>query len=281
MERPLLRDVGLRTAYRYYIARGESHRGTATKASPAAARVSTLRYGDQHTAYEIYLNRPTLRYAIEALITSGVSAAEISAEVGCAESVVETYEDVYFDVRDRLGNELYVLDALLAPMYTLGTSGKDYDFLWKALGYYCGSEVLRSFWTISEPTEDLSIKLRALLMARLQKQSLQASFSRAPAAHNTSEIIMDMNSVMAADSKARADNPDASNDSKNIVANELTDLIQSVGISLRPFTEADSDKLQSRDTVYGAKEQRAMQAVLPEEDDYERKQTVNDPSNSK
>lgn len=88
-----------------------------------------------------------LRLALEARLLAGSSDAEIAEAVGIDAEVVECYEKLFFNVREKLRNTDYIMTVVIgAAMYT-GLSERDFDLLWKLFGYLYGPKVLDAFIT--------------------------------------------------------------------------------------------------------------------------------------
>jgi hypothetical protein len=84
-------------------------------------------------AHAIYAGqRARQRSVLEAWILTGLPAERIAARCGLDEEVVQLYENVFFDIRDRLGDEGFithrVLDLWPPPAPTLDTVLKRFAF---------------------------------------------------------------------------------------------------------------------------------------------------------
>lgn len=98
---------------------------------------------DMFWAHSLWLDdkQPT-RWAIEACILAGENTAKIAERLGTSPSIIEAYEQVFFDVRDRLDEKLYIVNVVMADAVTRGVSERQYDLLWKLFGYHGGPHVL-------------------------------------------------------------------------------------------------------------------------------------------
>jgi hypothetical protein len=85
--------------------------------------------------------QPT-RWAVEARILAGETNEHIAQKLGTSPGVIDSYANVFFDVREKLQNTDYVLNVVLADAVTRGLQERHYDLLWKLLGYRGGSHVL-------------------------------------------------------------------------------------------------------------------------------------------
>jgi len=181
----LSNDAVLRSAYAFWNAFQKQDSNT-----PVLALMSLeARYPMVVSAYSIYSGMSLERYFIEALIMAGEDRRSISEEAGYSESVIRTYELLFFDVRDKLEQKLYVMGDVLGPMFAHGTSGNDYDHLWKAVGYFCGADILKAFWKLGRLDEDQRQGLETILRTRLLTQAATATFARKPTSFNSGEVI--------------------------------------------------------------------------------------------
>ena len=224
--------------YRYYRFREQDINNTRSLHAGMLSSLSVPRvFTDNHSAYNLYHANTELRFAVEALVMCDMPANAIAEKLGMSPSAVQTYEDCYFDVRSRLGNDLYITGALLGPLLSdKRVAGCPHDTLWKGIGYYFGAEVLQAFWSLNIPTEEIQDKLRDILLERSRRQALSAGFARTPGSYNASEIISDFLSIDKSKRDAVGSGGEGSGDE------ELDDLLDatlgSIGIQVRPLTAA-------------------------------------------
>jgi hypothetical protein len=107
-------------------------------------------YPDLYSAYLIHRrgddeDRHPLRFALEARLLSGQPEAEISDLLGISTSTVLIYERLFFNVKEKLRHNDYIMTCVLGPSVHAGLSDRDYDLLWKLYGYLYGPAVLDSF----------------------------------------------------------------------------------------------------------------------------------------
>lgn len=86
-------------------------------------------------------DNPT-RYAIEAYLLASETNQSIGFRMGCGEDVVDAYESLFFDVREKLRNHGYILNTVIGPAIHRGLSDRSYDVLWKLLGFMAGPHVV-------------------------------------------------------------------------------------------------------------------------------------------
>jgi len=99
-------------------------------------------------AYEIYdasdeCNEP--RWELEARLLASESFADIAQRLGVEAEVIETYERVFFDVIGRLDAPGVIIHTVIGKAVQMGLAERQYDCLWKLLGYRVGSSVLDAF----------------------------------------------------------------------------------------------------------------------------------------
>lgn len=96
-----------------------------------------------YCANEVF-SAPTeaMKHAIEACILSGQTDEQISDKIGMLPEAVEWYESMFFNVRDRLRNRLYIAKHVLGPAITLGMHDQLNGFTAKFFGYFAGPTVL-------------------------------------------------------------------------------------------------------------------------------------------
>jgi len=108
------------------------------------------RWPDIYQAYLIYTQsgndeRNPLRFAIEARLLASESSSRIGELSGIPAVVIELYERLFFNVKEKLDNPDYIVNCIIGPSVHSGLSDRDYDLLWKLLGYLYGPIILNSF----------------------------------------------------------------------------------------------------------------------------------------
>lgn len=82
------------------------------------------------------------KYAIEAYILAREKDHEVGFRAGCAPEIVEAYEAVFFNVRDKLRHMSYIINVVLGDAIHRGLHDRRYDLLWKLCAYQGGPYVL-------------------------------------------------------------------------------------------------------------------------------------------
>lgn len=84
----------------------------------------------------------SIKSAVEAYILARQTDFEIGYNCGIPPQVVEAYEEVFFNVREKLNHREYILHCVLGPSIQKGLTESSYDLLWKMYGYFCGPHLL-------------------------------------------------------------------------------------------------------------------------------------------
>jgi hypothetical protein len=116
-------------------------------ATDRAKLTVALRYPDIYWAHWIRIldedtHHQTIRYSIEARLLARESSNNIGYRHGCDPLVVEAYEALFFNVRDRLHNRDFIVAGVLGEAVHRGLTERQYDLLWKLMGYCCGPHLL-------------------------------------------------------------------------------------------------------------------------------------------
>jgi hypothetical protein len=106
-----------------------------------------LRYPDIYWAHWIrnldeMTHQQPVRYSIEARILARESSNDIAFRHGCDPRVIDAYEGLFFNVRERLDRREYIVTSVFGDAVQRGLSERQYDLLWKLLGYCCGPFML-------------------------------------------------------------------------------------------------------------------------------------------
>ena len=82
------------------------------------------------------------RQELESRLLSGQAYEAISYRMSLSRQIVEWYEGLFFNVRDRIDRESWVLHYVLGPTLHTGFSDRDIEILWKLFAYKGGPLVL-------------------------------------------------------------------------------------------------------------------------------------------
>lgn len=89
-------------------------------------------------------DRAATRWSIEARILAGETDEEIADKLGTVPGVIEAFEGLFFDVRDKMAHTDYVSAVVLTAAVMRGLQERQHDLLWKLLGYHGGPHVLNA-----------------------------------------------------------------------------------------------------------------------------------------
>ena len=95
-------------------------------------------------AFTIYDEEGVTRHALEARILANESVHRIAAKTGFSAQVLQTYEDVFFDVRERLTQVDFILNQVIDRETRDRQDDTPYFVSWKVFGYLGGEAVLDS-----------------------------------------------------------------------------------------------------------------------------------------
>jgi hypothetical protein len=93
-------------------------------------------------ARAIYTGDELFRAELEALVLADASVAQIADRCALPFETVSTYEQIFFDVRDRLGASSFILHCVIGPALGEGFSLNDIGTLWRYAGYMRGPHYL-------------------------------------------------------------------------------------------------------------------------------------------
>lgn len=83
-----------------------------------------------------------VRYEIEARLLANDPLERIAERTGIAPNVVIWYEKLFFNVADRLANKSWIAHCVIGEAAQAGLNERDYDALWKTMGYCGGGLVI-------------------------------------------------------------------------------------------------------------------------------------------
>ena len=151
---------------------------------PEAFYALALRDSELFWAHSIWVeDKAPTRWGIEARVLAGESNEEIAAKIGTEPEVIGAYVDVFFDVRKRLMNLDYVQNVVMADAVTRGLQERQYDLLWKLMGYKGGPLVLDAVISRGSPvarpdgTDTVSGFFQDLAISSMQYKAALASLT--------------------------------------------------------------------------------------------------------
>jgi hypothetical protein len=144
-----------------------------------------LEYPAIFWAHYLYNNESIqrARFAVEARIMARQSDREIAQCIGCLEATVAAYEAIFFHVRDKLDNKDYIISTIFRESVSRGLQDRDYDLLWKLVGYAQGPSMLDAMIsgfaspTWVERTEDVAASFQDLAIDSTKHKAAVAALA--------------------------------------------------------------------------------------------------------
>jgi hypothetical protein len=95
-------------------------------------------------SYELYKggNNLPVKYELEARLLTKESYQSIAKKTAISEDLITTYEQTFFNVKDRLVNRSWVVNVVIGQALQHGMSDGDYNILWKIYAYLAGPIML-------------------------------------------------------------------------------------------------------------------------------------------
>lgn len=109
---------------------------------------------DLAAAHQLAGQQSFNRFEIESRILARQPASDIAFKCGLATSVVEIYEELFFDVRDQLDTPGWITHQVLGPKAWQPLDRDDIEFAWKVFGYQYGAAAIDEL-TTAVPKADL------------------------------------------------------------------------------------------------------------------------------
>ena len=143
-------DAGVRQAmkFRRLLARcrNDEDRLIALDACPALY--------EAHSLYSVEDDAPEPRWELEARLLAREPFPVIERKMGLSKEVIEAFEQYFFDVISRLDAPSLIVHTVIGRAVQTGLAERDYDALWKLMGYLAGPLVLDScIYKFAEPKQ--------------------------------------------------------------------------------------------------------------------------------
>ena len=88
-----------------------------------------------------------MKWVMESHLLARADNFEIGFRCGVPPLVVDAYENLFFNVREKLPHRHYILNCCMRPAVGRGISEREYDLLWKLYGYFYGPHMLDAVTT--------------------------------------------------------------------------------------------------------------------------------------
>lgn len=131
---------------------------------------------DLYDAHIIHTYDLTTRWQMEAMILSGENTQYIANQTSANAKAVGVYEQLFFDVRDRLKASAFIAGQVLDSASRHDIPVGDPDKWWKVLGYQgyrlgVGSGLLAAFWDFDMIPDEVQDWYYRVVESNLAKQS--------------------------------------------------------------------------------------------------------------
>jgi hypothetical protein len=152
-----------------------------------------------YMANEINEQRNYLKWALEALIVSRSTAEEIAKRIpGGTTELIQEYEAMFFDVRDRLGYRIWVLNELIGAILEGGLKTNP-DIYWKAIGYFFGPVALEEYWQLGRLSPESKQGMDDVIQGVMRRRALEAQMVRPVDKYTAPSIMMEYMELVKAE----------------------------------------------------------------------------------
>lgn len=213
--------------------------------------------GDQvmYEAFRIATESSTVRWMLEALVMADLQSDQICDRfgwVGSSASVVQVYEEVFFDVRSRLKRSAYVMSHLIDMGAVHGGSAPDHLMwrltAWQGMRAGRGAELFDAYVEASpldsQSQEWLDNMIRGQLTRRAARTSLRLSGLEDP--ERAVDLIRTDIDVRREDALARTKLPGGSDAADSSRRKALIDALSISVADISKATEAASNPIEPR-----------------------------------
>ena len=131
----------------------------------------------------IYSDCDVERWMLEGLIISGEDQEDIASDFGLTKEIVQLYEALIFDVRNRLSQKMFIMGQVLNTATSGEFDDSDKDKWWKVLGYHgwkneLGSAIIRAEWDYAELPTTVKDWYHSVVDSALAKRGAVTASSR-------------------------------------------------------------------------------------------------------
>lgn len=128
-----------------------------------------------YRAYSLNKDDRSVRWQIEAGLLTAATHEEIALYTGQQPSVVDTYAQIFYNIRPYLSAPGFVSNEVLLPAARHGLAERDYDFMFKTMAYFAGWETFKCFIECRELTPKSYHYVRSAFKANVMKLGWKAS----------------------------------------------------------------------------------------------------------
>lgn len=146
-------------------------------------------YPDIYAAHALARNPASCRWVAEAGVLANADAQTIADYVGVTRETVDTYERLFFNVRNKLSARGYILNQIAMPAFSRGMDGRDFDFMYKIIAYCAGWGVFTDFIEYKKLEPAAETWLTESFESRVKKLGWLAAHRVEVTQYNSIEII--------------------------------------------------------------------------------------------
>jgi len=203
---------------------------------PRIEEALATEYPDLHQAKCLFDDVAGSRWVFEAGVMAKQTVEFMAEYLNADSKVLETYENMFFDVRDALEHKGCIHANVLIPALVGGVRATDPDFMWKLVAYEGDWEAAKSVWEIGDISPVAMDFIVRTFREQVMKVARNAAFFTVPNNFNNVDLIgkgIDMLRLEAeSDSLRGADQSEASIsallDAVTLSARKTTDRIEQV-----------------------------------------------------
>lgn len=160
----------------FYVRRAYRYAGAERRAvSPNEKFQLATEFTEMHAAKVMHRSAESERWMLEAAILGNAPVEEISSYLAQPIEVIDTYEKVFYDIREKLGARGYILNRILLPSFRRGLMGRDMDLLPKIISYCAGWEAAKEFIDVTQLGTRTRDWLRLTFRDRILKNAWNAA----------------------------------------------------------------------------------------------------------
>lgn len=199
--------------------------------TPAEHERIEIKYPGLYNAWLIWINsQPDTKFTIEAYLCSGASISDIAQRCRVALETIVCYSHMFYDVVDRLENSAYMVNVAFRKSIHSGLAERDYDLLWKLIGYLGGCKSLDVWLRFDERSNiaterEAKAKIESLFRSVTNAKALTAMMT-IPVAYNQEVIFSTYAKLKDIEQKTEGPN------SYDAIANSLNALVEGIGFNL-------------------------------------------------
>lgn len=171
------------------------------KAGPdvaASTRRAVTAFPIIHAAEEIKAESRLVRWLLEAMTLANEPRHVMAQATALPSAVVEAYENLFYDVRDRLQADVFIMSSIMPPgMVRTGVPTFDVDVTYKLLAYRGGCKTLLAYAGFGELTPAAQTVIDATIHSNMRRSALTASTARPASPGYANEIITEFLQLQA------------------------------------------------------------------------------------